>query len=131
VITIDERNPGVNFSASLSRQGLWYTDDDFPDEDSIVHEYFYLANGQVLGDQHQADRIAYLRGEGCDLEIIRRDIRVNIAEVVEYPSVYKETIEYMEDDDFPLMREYAALKSHYGTLASVGRLSARNLRDAV
>ena len=108
-----------------------FTDDDFPDEDSIVHEYFYLANGQVLGDQHQADRIAYLRGEGCDLEIIRRDIRVNIAEVVEYPSVYKETIEYMEDDDFPLMREYAALKSHYGTLASVGRLSARNLRDAV
>ena len=30
-----------------------FTDDDFPDEDSIVHEYFYLANGQVLGDQHQ------------------------------------------------------------------------------
>ena len=65
------------------------------------------------------------------MEIIRRDIRVNTAEVVEYPSVYKETIEYMEEDDFPLMREYAALKSHFDTLASVGRLSARNLRDAV
>lgn len=108
-----------------------FSDDDFPDESSIVHEYYYFANGQVLGDQHQAERLAYLREEGCDMEIIRRDIRVNTAEVVEYPSVYKETIEYMEEDDFPLMREYAALKSHFDTLASVGRLSARNLRDAV
>ena len=108
-----------------------FTDEDFPDEAGIVREYFYLANGQVLGDQHQADRLAYLREEGCDMDIIRRDICVNTADVIEYPSVYKETIEYMEDDDFPLMREYTALKSHFDTLASVGRLSARNLRNAV
>ena len=119
---------------SANRRSIFhpdFVDDDFPDEPSIVHEYYYIANGKILGDRHQAELLSYLREEGCDMDVVRRDIRITTADVVEYPPVYKETIEYMEDDSFPLMKEYIALRNHFDMLSSVGRLSSRNLRNAV
>ena len=99
--------------------------------DGFVEERFYLVNGRVLGDQQDHRALIALQDSGHEAQEIYRNIRIDIHLLLDCAASEKALIEYMESDDFPLKKEYLALRRHYNNLTKDRSSSSRELRHAV
>ena len=85
------------------------------DED-YAYEIDYLIHGQRV--HYNAQRRKYIQlydtwGERIELS---RDIRFSVSDVLKSPSYNSELISYFEAEDFPLMKEYVAMRAFYKEL---------------
>lgn len=119
----DERHGDPIFHSDLNAN-------EIPGE-GFVEERFYRINGKILGDQQDHRTLIALQDSGHDAEEVYRNIRIDIRVLLDCAPAERSLVEYMENDEFPLKKEYLALKRHYNSLTRDRSSNSRELRRAV
>lgn len=98
----------------------------FPDDPFVIEESFYDVEGRILGNKREKAMLVKLIDDNHEAIRVYDDFLINIERLMNPACSSLPTVVYMESADFPLMKEYIALKARFEAMKLKRARSRRN-----